>query len=471
MYNDIPHPVLSPPSYSPSASAVPPYALEPNEDEESLEVAVRPNTPTPRGKFTVQASGLTVRLHEQEFGAGIPTYRQNAIIKGNIEVDRADALAITVKLEGRQTLSITDIGTHDRLLFSEPHELWKKQTESTLATPMTLEFFIPFPVKFIDKNYAGPLIVPPTFEARLAGEGGFMARNDYVLSVVVTIPRDGYPAKQDSIAIPIPINYRPRTRPYLPIPAGLSPFLTTLKTSPEEWHQVITSVPCKDGTRPPLDCHLLIPCAQIYALADTIPFHVQLRGSTESLRLFMGTSGSSTAPNRSPAHRTVPSTSNLAPISPFSLLDAEPNSPPADPQRKSPIVRVYLLRCINVKLRGVLSRKSIVIGEGQLHESLREDPPRWTPSTPSSTAPASPMSSVLDAEHDYSLDWEGEVRCNKDVIVPSFLSGNLHVRDHIVVHLHPSDVRLAAHVEHFHAHPIRFVTDTYRETFIHPSDT
>jgi hypothetical protein len=79
-------PVL-PPSYSPSVTPVPSYTTEPHDDEEILETVVRSHSPpTPRGQFTVKAGNITLTLHEQEFGAGIPTYRQNALLRGDITI-------------------------------------------------------------------------------------------------------------------------------------------------------------------------------------------------------------------------------------------------------------------------------------------------------------------------------------------------------------------------------------------------
>ncbi|KAI0688376.1 hypothetical protein BC835DRAFT_313181 [Cytidiella melzeri] len=117
------NPVTPPPSYSPSLTSVPSYAIQPSEDELSLETSGRSQSPIPCGEFTVKTGNLTVTLHEQEFGAGIPTYRQNAIIKGSVAVGEHAAIALLIKLEGRQKLSIADIGTHERLMFSDTHDL------------------------------------------------------------------------------------------------------------------------------------------------------------------------------------------------------------------------------------------------------------------------------------------------------------------------------------------------------------
>ena len=106
-----------PPSYSPSISSTPSYTAEPSSDEESLELAIRPRTPIPRGKFTVKAGDIVVTLHEQEFGAGIPTYRQNTVIKGDVEItpnsnQRTSTTVISVAIRVSQYPVLSFLGTN-----------------------------------------------------------------------------------------------------------------------------------------------------------------------------------------------------------------------------------------------------------------------------------------------------------------------------------------------------------------------
>ncbi|KAI0084727.1 hypothetical protein BDY19DRAFT_517629 [Irpex rosettiformis] len=464
-----------PPSYSPSVSSAPSYAAEPSEDEESLEVAVRPQTPIPRGKFTVKAGDIIVTLHEQEFGAGIPTYRQNAVIKGDVEItpSQGAVIALLIRLEGRQILTIPGAGRNERLLFSENHDLWTRtpraqgnETSSTIHS----RFHVPFPVKFVDKAYAHPLVVPPTFDVKFSGESSFSARNEYTLFVIVTVERLAARTKHDSITLPILLNYRPRSRPYRPIAAPLLPFFETLKTAPEEWFQVSSSVPPKDAAREPMDCHLFIPRAQIYALGDTIPFHLQLRASAELLRNFLGVDAIDDA---SALESTPGSLSQTIPrLSWGRMVQGSAASPTervldrphvqAQPTHRdsSPVVRVYFQRQVSIRVKGVHAFKDVILGEGKL--TPVEHPPPWYThrigDSPARTTRAD----------DYSLDWEGEVRCEEGVRVPSFVSGALHVKDSVVVHLRPADMRVAVHGEHWHLHTVRFVTDRYRD--VHPSD-
>lgn len=59
-----------------------------------------------------------------------------------------------------------------------------------------------------------------------------------------------------STTLPILLNYRPRSRPYLPIATPLLPFFRTIKSAPEEWFQVSSLLPSKNGERELLDCHV-----------------------------------------------------------------------------------------------------------------------------------------------------------------------------------------------------------------------
>lgn len=76
------------------------------------------------------------------------------------------------------------------MLFAETHELWKKgETDSGMQTPKSFEFHVPFPLKFVDKDFAHPLVVPPSFNVNFTGQPSFSARNEYTLSVIVNIGR------------------------------------------------------------------------------------------------------------------------------------------------------------------------------------------------------------------------------------------------------------------------------------------
>lgn len=165
---------------------------------------------------------------------------------------------------------------------------------------------------------------------------------------------------------------------------------------------------------------------QIYALSDTIPFHLQLRGPAHSLRTFMGLSEPSldATPRRVMSRSSDTSSLSLAPSylswaavrNPSTLFGTIAGAPGLRKQSGDvgkPGVRVHLLRQISAKAHGQKGWRNVVLGEGKLVPV--EHPPSWSPSA------------ALD-EEEQALDWEGEVRCNGDVSTASFLAGGLHVK-------------------------------------------
>lgn len=275
-------------------------------------------------------------------------------------------------------------------------------------------------------------------------------------------------AFDDSVSLPV--RYSPRSRPFLPICPALHPFFSTVKVAPGEWHQVSSTMSSRDQRVDPIDCHLFIPSVQIYAISDTIPIHLQLRGSLKSLCTFMSPlpSVSSSFPklglglrsSRSSSMTTASSSSFSSP----SMLHAPPRLrnpyarsvfgtvPRASLDASQPSVRVFILRQVTAKVNYQKAWRSTVIGEGTL----------W-PMQQNRTLGAG-MDDSLEA-----LDWEGEVRCNSDVTTGSFVAGDFVVKDFMVVHLCPPNPESSPLLEHQHAHPIRLVTDPYLEAYDYPT--
>ena len=50
--------------------------------------------------------------------------------------------------------------------------------------------------------------------------------------------------------------YQPRTRPLQPVLSSPFPFLSTVKSSPEEWFQITSTISTKSNTIGPIDCHV-----------------------------------------------------------------------------------------------------------------------------------------------------------------------------------------------------------------------
>ena len=231
----------------------------------------------------------------------------------------------------------------------------------------------------------------------------------------------------------LPLCYAPRSRPFLPISPSLQPFLSTVKQLPGEWAQIDTTMPSRDESFGALDCHLFIPTVQIYGIPDTIPFHLQLRGPDRSLRTFLNSSSrtqenqklglglrhtrSSTSTTSSSSESSRSTFSRIC-RRPNSIFGALPRSAALKMSKAEAVVRVFLLRQVTVKVNFQKAWRSTVIGEGTLTPVLRD----------LSDSDESLDGHEADAEPLETLDWEGEVRCNEDVTVGGFCSGDMIVK-------------------------------------------
>ena len=177
------------------------------------------------------------------------------------------------------------------------------------------------------------------------------------------------------------------------------PFLSTVKSSPEEWHEVICTVPMTQGSglahaeclvSPPSYWHAMdvlkylqffVPSVKTFALSDTIPFHLQIRGSPASLAPFL-----------------------------------EQEQGATEQWKGGVVIRVYLFRQFSVRIHGQSERGSRVIGEGKI------DPLQSSHSKHHTVTPH-PLGEGLD-----SLDWDGVLGCGEDVTVPSFFTNRFSVK-------------------------------------------
>ncbi|OJA17761.1 hypothetical protein AZE42_04867 [Rhizopogon vesiculosus] len=399
-----------PPSYSPSAS--PSYT--PSPPSPSYSTALLPGEQTVEetrwtgsqthniGVFRRITDNITLVLRDQQPGSIKPSYGRNALIRGHISLRSSEGLTdVTLMLEG-QIRTETSGTTLTTTIVSTSYSLWN--SSSTEPCPKTLPFMTFFPSTFVESGQSRPL--PPSFENKSE-----RATCSYTLSVIVSRPRRFLSSFRSSDALVVPIRYHPRSRAHTPMLPSDAPFLTTVKTSPEEWRQVLCTMNTTQRSGlAPVQCLLFIPSVQIYALSETIPFHLQLRGPPSSLAPFLDkTSGE---------------------IS----------------------IRVYLLRQVIVKAFDdpkTASRR--ILGEAKLtycsplpenHYSYRNHPLR---------------------EGNDCLDWDGELRCAEDDTVASFATQTLTVRDYIVLSLDPLEPMKCPLLATKCSHPIRLVTDSWSD--------
>lgn len=218
----------------------------------------------------------------------------------------------------------------------------------------------------------------------------------------------------------------------------------------------------------------MVPAAQIFGLEEAIPFHIQLTGTIASLRAFLPQSTEVYPLSPIDTTSTVDTSATLvhSPLSLSSLpptaVSVCPSSSSLKPQKRrfsrsssysppspKPVIRVFLLRQISVQVRGQKAWRNCTLGEGKI----------W-PLPP----PAGSMDCLVPEREEANLDWEGEVRCNRNTMVGGFNAGQLAVKDFIVLALTPPDPHSSPLLEFQYAHPIRFVTDPWTDLTGHELD-
>ncbi|KIJ17623.1 hypothetical protein PAXINDRAFT_129837 [Paxillus involutus ATCC 200175] len=348
-------------------------------------------------------------LRDQRPGSVHPTYGRGGVVRGDLILKSTDDLtSVTLKLEGLLVVEKLGISV-TTTLCSKTHIMWN--AAQGLPCPQTIPFTFTMPLTFDDGGRARNL--PPTLQAseRYEPRGAC----SYSLTVELSRPRQFLPFLRGSEAaarVKVPFIYYPRSRPHMPMLPGDLPFMTTVKSSPEEWHQIMCTVDVSQAsTLDPVQCLLFIPSVQIYALSDAIPFHLQIRGSPTSLVPFL---------ERSKAGGVT--------------------------------VRVYLLRQTGVIMHNQDVTWSRVLGEG-----------RMKPSQSSPSIHHTSRRHSLDEGLD-SLDWDGVLRCSdSDAIVASFITSQIYVKDLIVLSITP---RQGLQLSMNHFHPIRIVTDPWSNEVI-----
>ncbi|KAG1748564.1 hypothetical protein EDB19DRAFT_1893674 [Suillus lakei] len=388
-----------PPSYTPSPPS-PSYSTMLLPGEQTVEETQRRALQTQNtGVFRRITDNITLVLRDQRPGNITPVYGRHGLVRGHISLRGSEGLTeVTLKLEGHLRVEVSG-AVVTTSVASDSYSLWS--SSSTEPCPKTLPFTIFFPSTFLDGRQPRPL--PPSYEDKLAKAGTC----SYTLSVVVSRPRRFLSSFRSSDSLVVPVCYHPRSRPHTPILPSDIPFMTTVKSSPEEWYQVLSTMNATQSSRlTPVQCLLFIPSVQIYPLSETIPFHLQLRAPSSSLAPFLEKS----APDHS------------LPVLPSGEIS----------------IRVYLLRQTVLKIfdeQKVTSSR--ILGEGKL-----------TYSAPLPTNHHSyrnvPLHKGIDC-----LDWDGELRCTEDVTVASFTTNPLSVR--------------CPFLGSKHYHPIRLVTDPWSD--------
>ncbi|KAI0784763.1 hypothetical protein C8Q75DRAFT_723772 [Abortiporus biennis] len=423
---------VEPPMYSPSP-AVPDYTLHPDEDEERLDYSPVQSRTRLDGIYTKETKLFTIIFFEQDPDVVVPTYSRRGAIKGELHFhEPKNVISVTLKLSGTQSINVDEHGIYrDTLVYSETHRLLESEGDNALKCPSILPFSTSFPREYIDSEGRQRLL-PPSFNATLSNRTHITAGINYSLTVnVVTKGHFGGWKRQEETVIPI--RHHPRSRGHLPIADDLHPFLETVKVAPDEWHQVISEVkPKEKSLLRPLECHLFIPSVLIYAVNDTIPFHLQISGSPDALQAFF-------SPPPPPSPKRSPRISEL-------LLPGSSSFNKSNRHSYSSI-RVYLVRQVIVIVDGFKTWDEVVIGEGKI----------WS----------IPLPHQQEDDSDEGvgvLNFEGVVKCDEGISVGGFSSQDMIVKDFIALEMNPQSPDLSQYEVHRHRYPIRFVTDSARNS-------
>ncbi|KAH8823809.1 hypothetical protein DL96DRAFT_1468914 [Flagelloscypha sp. PMI_526] len=350
----------------------------------------------PTGKFERSSGHLTVILDAQSPCADQPTYGLNSVISGNVKFNKKtdDVVDVVIKLSGKMDMVISEAGAMEETLFSETFPLWSAHDASTSGqrcAPTTLPFSLPMPNEYLSGDVLKSL--PPSLESQCLTSPALFAKVRYELSIHVDwVPKLGGLVSKKK-RLDIPFTYLPRMRPFRPI-LDNPDFLQTVKTAPEEWTEIPAQLEPTDNSKP---VHFFIPTAKIYALSDTIPFHIQLTGAVSHLSEFL------------PPSYTEP------------YLNAPPKKKRGRPAHDvgEPTIKVELIRQIVADIRGIRTFKNLRIGHGQL--------------LPLPQARALPCN---DCE--IALDWMGSLTAESEISFGGFTTGNLTMKDFVMLTITPS---------------------------------
>ncbi|KAF8635979.1 hypothetical protein AX15_000143 [Amanita polypyramis BW_CC] len=420
------------PDYSPSTPA-PAYSFEPSFGEQRLQLTPRHGRYHPPLTTSIlrRLKKATLVLHGQETDAKIPSYGRNDEISGALCFDDpANITDVTIKVRGAIETTATELGTKTRRQLDNTYNLWKRDATHILC-PSQLPFSYLLSSIFMDDDREKHL--PPSFHFFIPG---FYVKVHYW--IIIEIARMGHwkvdlwPSVQRHS---IPFNYSPRSRPGRPI-VDTCCFLSGIKSLPEEWYQATAPLQTRLLRQPrePLYCHFFVPSSRIYGLSDTIPFHIQLNGPISSLQQFFPPDA---------LHRITSADSAIS-NPPIPLKDKTNSKKKASKEHRS-YVRVILIRQVAITCDGGKAWQNSNIGEGVIYP-----------------LPPPPIRDVCLGAREESLDWNGHIRCNKDVTSGSFATSLVQAQHFLSLVFTPPEPR--TFVELTINIPIKFVSDSYSES-------
>ncbi|PBK99448.1 hypothetical protein ARMGADRAFT_985075 [Armillaria gallica] len=377
---------MSSPSNAPSISASPPvystntppphYCIDPTNGERSIEHSPHPMRRIPDGTFVRSHGNLTVLLTQQEDGISSPVYGRMGSIAGAVLSSSEGIIEVKIQLEGRLHFLSSERGSRTVATVSETYTLWNCSRAEIESCPSSLSFSFSLPPAYKDGGTSYPL--PPTFQAAFTAGSELVVTSVYTVIASTTAVRRPVMLGFDKMStMRIPITYYPRTRPERP--PLYTPLLSSVKSCPEEWNQVLVTVEAKQNYNAlPIQCNIFVPSVRAFSFSDVIPFHIQLSGPLFSLLMLF--------PHRSTEYE--------------------------------PSISVTMHRQIVVEIQGRRSWQNQEIGVGTMR-------------------PIPPPPFHRDRDEEKSIDWGGEIQCKPTVKVGGFAASGVSVKDYILFSLEP----------------------------------
>ncbi|KXN85328.1 hypothetical protein AN958_11428 [Leucoagaricus sp. SymC.cos] len=373
---------------------------------------------------------MVLTLHGQADDVRNPIYDRRGLIAGELEMKRPErVLAVSVKLEGRVTMSVAGVGAKMMRTMEHQAVLWAKEEGSQRRCPGTLLFSLRLPSKFVEDDETWKL--PPSFEPDFINVNTMFVRSTYILSISLRkLVNYRLVSWTKSKMYNVLVEHRPQNRPTRPVPLFDS-ICSSVKSLPDDWVQLVSRMEVTPGSRlRPVQCQFLVPSNPTYCLSDAIPFHIQLSSSLGTIR-------------------------ELFPPSSQFLQPRQTQDKKQKAMRRGVAMRVYIAREIMVAIRGKKVYRTVAIGSGTVK-----------------AIPPTDLGRISVPPEDVCLEWEGEVKCWDQVTCGGFNVGCLNVKDYIVLALTPPLSKTYPElVELQIAHPVKFVTEPWLENgTMHPRD-
>ncbi|KAL1741845.1 hypothetical protein HDZ31DRAFT_44545, partial [Schizophyllum fasciatum] len=421
-------------------SATPSYSTLPLDNERRLEY-------TPRrwesdvdeeqiGTYTRGWRSATIALSAQAADVMLPVYDRAGLVAGELCLKERTGvhriiLTRSIQLEGLMTTALTNNGKTETVVARRQDVVWDalgSADSGGAVCPGAIPFAVQFPRTYVDGDRRRAL--PPTFQATFLAVPMLTATCAYRLRVTVargrkrigTLIAGGERSKVYDLALV----YRPRSRPHRPL-ANRMPFLSSLKSQPDEWLQITKSMGARGDKRlPSLCCSLFVPSVQVFCIEDAIPLHLQVSGPASSFREFMpsihhsagdrepdrdtDTIVTSSAPPTRSATHSLQHTSTHPSFHVALRMDHRPKQSAEDLAPARPSIRVSIMRQVYAEVNGTKTWRMLTLGIGKV-----------SPLSPP------PYESLCASDGLIAADCEGEVRCEDSVSAAGFSNGHLSV--------------------------------------------